>query len=320
MVFAALVHFILVELRPLIAAGMSSLSICGTMVQASYNHLSQCVCNDGCTQQETFEQNAFLLQAARMSLKPEFYGETECMWVAFESEIFYVTVFYNVLLWSWVLVLLMGIIMFLVEAFKQPFTSVQSGAYLVFTLQLEERCIYKVVVRTYVVSWCVLFLTGLLVILLQSNMDWHIVQVIFQNETIPIVLLLCSAEELLSPVNLEEFSAWNLEKLRKISFRRSYYSMLFGSNDELYLEIGVATMQAARGNFSHLRRIVLRDHDAHELMLAINLPSDWYSSMPPENDSDQPKTVSEDPGPSPKTVNESIVEVDQDGQSTRYTL
>eukprot|EP00913_Durusdinium_trenchii_P028640 g26860.t1 len=47
----------------------------------------------------------------------------------------------------------------------------------------------------------------------------------------------------------------------------------------LYQRIGVATIEATRGNTSYLNALVLRPEDASELMQALNLPFDWSSLL-----------------------------------------
>eukprot|EP00438_Fugacium_kawagutii_P000652 Skav200663 [mRNA] locus=scaffold6804:26052:26942:- [translate_table: standard] len=236
MVGLALVHFAVVELKPVIAAGMSSLSICRTMFKNTYKNQVPCTCNDGCTQQDTIEEQDQMLQTAMTSFTPGFHQEGDCTRVRVDNAHF-ASVFYYLLVVSWAVVLFSCVVMFLVEAFKRRFSSVASGAYLVFTLELEHRCLYRVILRSWTVLFVVVFITGL-VSMISHNVDFHLVWVIVQSEIIPIFVLLASMHHLLSPTNLKEFSAWDLEKMRQIRFRRSWSDIFVDSNDNLYHRIG----------------------------------------------------------------------------------
>lgn len=239
MVGGALFHFVLVELRPVIAAGISTLTICGSMFKQAYNSQVACICEPGCTYQQTITHNSQLLQSAMMSFSPTFNGTTVCTRVGVGiSDKWYVSMFFFSLAGTWILVLVACITMFLVETCKQRFSSVCSGAYLVFTLQLEHRCVYRVIARAYTLGWILVFIAGVATILYQSKWKYGLVWNILLNEIIPWIVLLSSSQKLLSPANLKEFSSWDLEKMRQIRFRRSICSVLFDSNDDLYHRIG----------------------------------------------------------------------------------
>eukprot|EP00438_Fugacium_kawagutii_P030292 Skav235055 [mRNA] locus=scaffold3697:141662:143174:- [translate_table: standard] len=140
MVGGAFLHFVLVELRPLIGAGISTLSIHRTMFQQAYRSSVPMICEADCNMQECIEQNSNLLQSAMTSFSRDFNSTLTCtrVWV-FEEDKLGVTIFYYLLLTIWSLILLTCILMILVEMYKRRFSSLYSGAYLVFTLQLEHR-------------------------------------------------------------------------------------------------------------------------------------------------------------------------------------
>eukprot|EP00438_Fugacium_kawagutii_P000651 Skav200662 [mRNA] locus=scaffold6804:22599:23919:- [translate_table: standard] len=277
MVGLALLHFAAVELRPVIAAGMSTLSIFEAMFKNTYNHQVECTCKDGCTQQDTIEEHNLILQTAMTRFTPGFYEEGECTWVLVDMAIHYAGVFYYLLVVSWAVVLFSCVVMFLVEAFKRRFSSVASGAYLVFTLELEHRCLYRVILRSYTVLLVVAFIVGLVAMIIQTE-DFYLVWVIVQSEVIPMFVLLASTQQLLSPTNLKEFSAWDLEKMRQIRFRRSWSDIF-----------------AERGKYSQLRGLVTQDGDVYDLIKAIDLPK-----LMPKEVEDMPLQ----PGPESKSIPE----------------
>eukprot|EP00435_Cladocopium_sp_Y103_P033859 s3303_g8.t1 len=137
-------------------------------------------------------------------------------------------------------------------------------------------------IRAYIFCLCVGFIAGIVVILFQSKMNFHLMWTIAQREILPFLILLLMSLHLLSPANLKEFSAWDIAKLRQIHFRRSCCSVFLDSNDALYHRIGVATLEAARGNFDYLNALVARHGDRYTLMQALGLPFDWSSLKPSE--------------------------------------
>eukprot|EP00438_Fugacium_kawagutii_P028133 Skav213013 [mRNA] locus=scaffold2312:160166:160897:+ [translate_table: standard] len=240
MVGLALFHFVLVELRPLMTAGISTLSISRTMFQQAYrSYGTPSKCASECTMQECLEDNSRMLLSAMASFTPEYNATGTCTKVGVsEVHKWYVSMFFFLWIAAWSLILLTCIVMILVEMCQRRYSSWKSGAYLVSTLQLEHRPLYLVIVRTYILSWIVLFIAGLMLILYHTDWEFHIVWAILQAELIPCIVLLSSSQTLLSPTNMKEFSAWDLDKMRQIRFRRSIWKMLFSSNDALYNEIG----------------------------------------------------------------------------------
>ena len=221
MVGAAFIHFALVELRPVIAVGISSLSIYSTMIQQTYNSEVACICMPGCTQQQTIDQNNNLIRSAMTSFSPTFNATSSCMSVQIGNGFRYGPLFYAFLLVAWGIVFSMCIVMFVVEACNQRCTSIQSGAYFAFYPDLERRCLYRVFIWTYIFSLIVVFLVGIVVILLQSNMNFQLMWTIAQREILLLLVLLLSSQHLLSPTNLKEL----------VCFRRSCNSLLVDSNE-----------------------------------------------------------------------------------------
>ncbi|CAK8989210.1 Hypothetical protein SCF082_LOCUS1712 [Durusdinium trenchii] len=277
MVGAALIHFVAVELRPLISLGVSSLSIYGALIQTTHNSETACTCVPGCTEQQTIDQNNNLLRSAMVSFS-QFNATSSCMSVQIVTNFQYAW-FYVFLLAALGIVLSICIGMFIVEACKQKFTSIQSGAYFAFTLELGQRCLYRVAIKIYIFSLVVVFLVGIVLILIQFKMNFQLMWTVAQREIFPLLVLLLSSQQLLAPANLTEFSSWNMEKLRQVCFQRSWCGLFFDSNEALYQRIGVATIEATRGNTSYLNALVLRPEDASELMQALNLPFDWSSLL-----------------------------------------
>lgn len=245
MVGAAFLHFALVELKPLIAVGVTTLSIYAAMMQMTYNSEVPCTCMPGCTQQDTFDQNNALLQSAITSLTATFNATSACMSLQVVTGVHYGSWFYVFLLTAFLIVYSACLVMFIVEACKYKFSSIQSGAYLVFTLELEKRCLYRVVIRTYLFSLFIVFILGTILILVQSNMNFQLIWAIIQKEILPLLVLLMMSKQLLSPANLTEFSSWDLTRLRQVRFRRTCCSVLFDPNDALYQRIGRILEQCA---------------------------------------------------------------------------
>ena len=238
MVGAALLHFIVVELRPLIGVVVSTMSIGGTMFKETYNSEVGCVCEPGCTMYQVFHQNSRLLQSALSTFSPTFNATSSCMSVEIPLKFNYAPWFYWSLLVAWLLVFSTCIVLFLVDAVKWRFSSVQSGAYFVFSMELEHRCSYKLMMRIYILCLFAGFIAASIVILIQSNWNYSLMWTVLQREILPFIILVLSSLHLLSPHNLKEFSAWNLGKLRQIRFRRSCCGVFFDSNDALYHRIG----------------------------------------------------------------------------------
>lgn len=236
MVGAALIHFVAVELRPLISLGVSSLSIYGALIQTTHNSETACTCVPGCTEQQTIDQNNNLLRSAMVSFS-QFNATSSCMSVQIVTNFQYAW-FYVFLLAALGIVLSICIGMFIVEACKQKFTSIQSGAYFAFTLELGQRCLYRVAIKIYIFSLVVVFLVGIVLILIQFKMNFQLMWTVAQREIFPLLVLLLSSQQLLAPANLTEFSSWNMEKLRQVCFQRSWCGLFFDSNEALYQRIG----------------------------------------------------------------------------------
>eukprot|EP00438_Fugacium_kawagutii_P028134 Skav213014 [mRNA] locus=scaffold2312:163927:164679:+ [translate_table: standard] len=245
MVGLAFFHFVLVELRPLIAAGISTLTISRTVFQQAYrSHGTPSKCAPECTMQECLEENSKMLLSAMASFNHEYYETGECTHVGVdEDHKWYISMFVFLWITAWILILLTCIVMMRVEMCRRQFSSWKSGAYLVSTLELVHRPLYRVMVRTYILSWIVVFIAGLTVILMLTHWKFHIIWEILQADFIACIVLLSSSQKLLSPTNMKEFSAWDLDKMRQIPFRRSIWKMLFSSNNDLYNEIGAGSQK-----------------------------------------------------------------------------
>lgn len=325
MVGAALFHFAMCELQPLIAVGISSLSICGTMLQQTYNSEVACTCVSGCTQKRTIDENSQLIGNGLRTYGSTYNGTSACMSVDF-ANFEYASGFYLFLLVSFWVVYSVCIITFIVEACKRRFTSIQSGDYFVFTLLLERRFFYRVLIRTYIIALYVAFIVGVVAILMQTNRDFHLMWTVVQGEILPLLVLLIMSRQLLSPTDLTEFYSWDEAKLRQVCFRRSWCTILLGKNDMLYNQIGVATIQAARGNHQYLDALVLRHGDAYALMQAVGLPCDWTSLVPcPETKAQVINVIDERMTPHGENENARSMEANEDSEKpdphkTRHSL
>ncbi len=237
MVGAALFHFALCELQPLVAVGISSFSVCATMLQQTYNSEVACTCVSGCTQKRTIDENTQLIGNGLRTYGSTYNATSSCMAVDF-ANFEYASAFYLYLLVSFWVVYSVCIIIFIVEACKRRFTSIQSGDYFVFTLLLERRLFYRVLIRTYIIALYVVFIVGTVAILVQSNLDFNLLWTVVQGEILPLLILLITSRQLLSPADLTEFYSWDETKLRQVCFRRSWCTILLGKNDTLYNQIG----------------------------------------------------------------------------------
>lgn len=96
MVGLALFHFVLVELRPLITAGISTLSISRLMFQQAYRSYGiPSVCAPECSMQACLEENSNMLQSAMASFTREYNATGTCTKVGVaEVHKWYVSMFF----------------------------------------------------------------------------------------------------------------------------------------------------------------------------------------------------------------------------------
>mmetsp|Transcript_85186 Transcript_85186/g.264676 ORF Transcript_85186/g.264676 Transcript_85186/m.264676 type:complete len:310 (+) Transcript_85186:75-1004(+) len=267
----ALLHFVCVETRPLLivlCAVVTLLRDTAVNLYEANSSVLEIPAAASCTIGQFREESASLYWQGLMSLDLYFHGSNQCAKVAWVGEN-YGTYFAIPVVGVVVITFLVLLVLFAKEAAFAENFGFNSGEYVVFTMKLEKRFVYKVIVYTNIVSavflWSLASMFGCIVGSCPNVSD----MVLYIRKSLVQVLFLCySFHSLLRPCDCTEFETWDEVMIKQVKFRRPWHGVFISSNDRLYQDLVFAGLAGARGNVSRLDELC---DDADQLWKAMGV-------------------------------------------------
>lgn len=241
-VVSALIHFICVEMRPLLLLSTSirvlTLEVVKDRYLARENAEESINCNCGPLKSESHFVDA--LKGALESLELEYHYKDECVDLHFDGDN-YGTIILAVLNEALIIVFLVDIFQFFRVAWKAENFSFRGGGYFTFTMRREDMRPFRIVLSLFlfVVSVCAAVSMFLIIKTAceRGESVQKAVEVSINQNLEGLLVFALSTYHLLSPVDDTEFRTWDLEKLRKVTFKRRWFRILTRSNDALYQDL-----------------------------------------------------------------------------------
>lgn len=277
----AFVHYLLVEMRPVLLLFSMSFDIGMKSAKSSYTFLSpDQMCSDlrwhNCSIQMAANEHESLLFEATTSLNINFGKEGGC------SEVYYLNDNYGTFVLAFVALALCFLVsvylfIFVRAARKAGGLNFRSGSYFVFTVTLRRNPFFMRVIYGFMAFVFIVLLASIGLIAYSAvayDEDSGVMILNFLSDTgSRWLLLMYSVYCLLYCADGAEFFAWNSDVLALVTFKRAWYSAFISSNDVLYHDIVFATQDAHRGNRENLRKLCHSDEALALLTQSLQLPN-----------------------------------------------